>query len=109
MTLPLVANAYGWDRACAALFMHARAGETMSQMIGLAARRGERWGRWGSAALSWAVEPGHCEMALAGDGQATSGRAAVMSGVLLLASALVLSWVCWAGWAAILFLIGAVA
>lgn len=99
MTVPILANAYGWDRACAALFMHARDGETMSQMIGLAARRGEPWGRWGAAFLSWAVEPDHCDRALAGDGRATSGRAAIMSGALLLVVFAGLTLAAWGGWA----------
>ncbi len=95
MNVPIIA-AYRWDRALALLLMGAADYETMSQMIGLAARRGERWALWTSAFLSWAVEPNHCEKSLSGDGQATGGRAAIMSGILL---AITMVFAAWVGWA----------
>ena len=108
MSVFLVARAYGFDRAASALLLGAEHGETLSQSIGLAARDGRWWGRWGSAALSVLVEPDHCERALAGGDGATSGRALVMSGVLLLILAAVLAWGCWAGCEALLWLCRAV-
>lgn len=89
------ARAFGFDRAGAAFLMGAEDGQTMSQMIGLAARRGAWWGLLGSAFLSWAVEPDHCEKALSGGDGATSGRALVMSGVLLFVLFQALAWSCW--------------
>ncbi len=83
MTVPIAANAYGWDRALAAMFCRAKAGETVSIMAARSQVRGDRWGCVLCRVLDVLVARGHCIQALdTGDG-ATSGWAAIRSGLLL--------------------------
>ena len=81
MTLPFVKDGLGVDRAIAALFFHAKAGETVSLMSARAQRDGKRWGCLLCAFFDIAIQRGHCAETLAGD--ATPQPAMLRAGALL--------------------------
>jgi hypothetical protein len=85
MSLPVVADGYGLDRALAAMFCGAKAGETVSLMAARADQNGRRWGCWLCWFLSIAVERGHCALALATSDAPTAKPAAYRAGALLFA------------------------
>lgn len=84
MSLPLVADGYGLDRALAAMFWHAEHGETVSFMAALDERANRRAGCWMCWFLGWAVERGHCALALASGDLPTARPAAYRAGFWLL-------------------------
>ena len=90
MSLPLLADGYGLDRALAAMFCGAKHGETVSVMAAEAQLAGKRWGCWLCRFLSVVVEPNHCGLALASDDAPTARPAAYRAGALLFLLALAL-------------------
>ena len=108
MALFIISDAYGYDRALAALFCGAKNGQTVSQMAALAARDDKKWGCVLCSILSRMIEPDHCEQSLNGD-QPTSQPAALRSGILLLLGAAVpFSYLCWLMWHTLFLIISAI-
>lgn len=87
---PIVADAYGLDRAAAALFCGAKAGETISLMMARGAVSGRLWPCLACRVLDWAVERGHCARVLAGD--PTPILSKIRAAVLLFAAAAVVEF-----------------
>jgi len=83
MSLPFVADGYGLDRAIAAMWCHAKHGETVSLQAARAHVAGRRWGCVLCWVLDRLVEREHCAMALAPD-MPTARPAAYRAGALLM-------------------------
>ena len=80
---PLIADGLGLDRALAALFCGAKAGETISLVMARGQEAKRRWPCFVCKVLHWIVERGHCPNVLAG--LTTSQPAALRAGALMLA------------------------
>ena len=82
MSLPFIADGYGLDRAIAAMWCHAKHGETVSLQAARAQKDGRLWGCVLCRVLDRLVERGHCTMALDPD-MLTARPAAYRAGALL--------------------------
>ena len=106
----MVRYVMGYNRALAALFCLATNGETLSQVAAYRERMGSRSGCMFCRFLHYAVEPDHCDKALAQDMDPTSGWPAARAGALLLLGTLLpFTLACWAAWNAILPALGVTA
>lgn len=92
MTIPLVPNGMGLDRALAALFCHAQKGETISLIMAQGEAAGRKWPCLACKFLGWTVETNHCQKVLAGmsTGQAAAFRAGAMLFALVISAGAVL-------------------
>lgn len=108
MTLPLVSDGMGYDRALAAMFCRAKRGETVSLMAAQDQRDGGRWGCRMCWLLNLVVERNHCAITLR-DEDRTVGISAWRAGLALLFGVLLpTSWLCWAAWHFVFLIIEAV-
>lgn len=98
MTVPYRADGLGYDRSIAALFFHAKLGETVSTMAGRGQAARKPWACVLCRVLDAVVERGHCARSIVVDGITANGPAIRAGFAMVLGFVMPFSFACWAVW-----------